>query len=224
MKTLVFLKRELVQILLLALPFAFAAACWNKMPPVVATHWGIDGQPDGWMPKAPGVLLVPVLNVGLCALIVFLPGIDPRLRRNPDANNARQRRLRRTLRYALSAFLSLLSMMIIAIAAGWPVNVGNVCYYSLLTLFAVIGNFFGNLEPNYLVGIRTPWTLEDPGTWRATHRLIGRWMTFGAVALLAVGIFAPPFTRMVLLVAYPLAMAIWSLGYSAWFFHRRRAV
>ena len=142
-------------------------------------------------------------------------------------------------------FLSLVSMMVIAIAAGWPVNVGNVSYYGTLTLFAVIGNFFGNLEPNYLVGIRTPWTLEDPGTWRATHRLIGRWMVFGSVALLAVGIFAVTFRAngpargvsahhgdlepgIFLLVAYLFAWyghgdsgVLVRLGHSAWFFHRR---
>lgn len=216
------LRKESVQILLLTLPFALAAAWWNKIPATVVTHWGIHGQPNGWMPKGPGILLLPVLNVGMCLLIAFLPRIDPRLRRNPEANTARQRRLWRTLRYIITGFLGLMALALIAIAAGWHVNMGRLCCNAALILCAGMGNFLGNLEPNYLMGIRTPWTLEDADTWRATHRTVGRWMVFSAVALLAAGFFVSDLAQVVLLMAYVIGLGIGSLGYSAWYFQRRR--
>ena len=78
----------------------------------------------------------------------------------------------------------------IAMALGrnrsrWPDHVSAV-----LLFFIILGNYLGNVRPNYFVGIRTPWTLENPETWRATHRLGGRLMFFGALILLLGQFFA----------------------------------
>ncbi len=212
------LRREFLQITLLVLPFALAAAWWNRLPATVVSHWDIHNQPNGWMPKAPALLLLPVLNIGLCGLFAVLPRIDPRLRRNPDAANPRQRRLWQMFRLASSAQLTVLALVIIVAAAGWRVDIGRVCCSSLLVLLAVMGNFFGNIEPNYLMGIRTPWTLEDPATWRSTHRLGSRVMVFGSVALLVIGFFVPGVVQFGLLIGFAVVLAVGSVGYSAWFY------
>ena len=222
MKTLRFLRRELLQIVILALPFVLAATWWNRCPAVVVTHWGIHGQPNGWMPKAPGLLLAPMLNVALCLLFVFLPRIDPRLRGNPAADTARYRRILRVYRYAITIFIAAAAVAVIAVAAGWRVDIGLLAVDGTLALFVVMGNFLGNLEPNYFVGCRTPWTLQDGETWRATHRTTGRFMVFGALALLVAGFFVAREVAVYLLIVYGVGLATWSLGYSAWFFQRRR--
>ena len=222
MKTRRFLHRELLQTLILALPFALAATWWNKLPAAVATHWGIHGQPDGWMPKTPGLLLVPALNVALCLLMVYLPKIDPRLRNNPTADSARYRRVLRIYRYALTTLIAQVALAVILLAAGWRVDIGLIAVNGLLALFLVLGNFMGNLQPNRFVGARTPWTLRDDDTWRATHRTTGRLMVFGALALLGAEFFVSREVHFYLLMAFIAIVAVWSLGYSAWFFQRRR--
>ncbi len=222
MKTLRFLRREFLQVILLVLPFVLAAAWWNKIPPVVATHWNIHGQPNGSMPKAPGLLLAPVINVALCLLLAFLPQIDPRLRDNPAADSPRYRRVLRVYRYGVTALVALMSVAIIAIAAGWRLDMGRLAFNGVLALMALAGNYMGNLQPNYFAGCRTPWTLQDGDTWRATHRTTGRLMFFGAVALLAVQFFVAREVQAYLLIAYFVAFVGWSLGYSLWYFQRRR--
>ena len=163
MKTLRLLRRESVQILLLALPFVLAAAWWGKIPPTVISHWGLDGQPDGWMPRARGLFLLPVVNVALCLLLLALPLADRLLRRESglDPLTTRLYRLMRCCRLAITAFFACLSVAIIVVAAGWPLDVGRLTDSAALVLLAVIGNFLGNVQPNYFVGVRTPWTL----TW-----------------------------------------------------------
>ena len=217
------LRHESLQIVLLALPFALAAAWWDSLPATVVSHWDIHNQPDGWMPKAPGLLLLPVLNIGLCGLIAVLPRIDPRLRRNPDAARPRQRRLWQMFRLAFSAQLTVLALVIIVAAAGWRVDIGRVCCDSLLVLLAVIGNFLGNIEPNYMMGIRTPWTLEDANTWRATHRLGGPVMVFGSLAVLVAGFFVPNAVQFILLIAFAVVLVLGSVGYSAWYYQTHAA-
>ncbi len=217
-----FLRREFLQIILLILPFVLAAAWWDKIPPVVATHWNIHGRPNGWMHKAPGLLLVPAINVVMCLLLAFLPWIDPRLRGNPAADSTRYRRVLRVYRYSITALLALMAAAIIAIAAGWQIDMGRLAFNGVLGLMAVAGNFMGNLQPNYFVGCRTPWTLQDGDTWRATHRTTGRLMFFGAAALLLIQFFVTREVQSYLLIAYVVGITAWSLGYSAWFFQRRR--
>ena len=207
---------------MLGLPFVLAAAWWDKVPPVVATHWNIHGQPNGSMPKVPGLLLAPAINVALCLLLAFLPQIDPRLRGNPAADSARYRRVLRVYRLGVTALVAVAAAALIATAAGWRIDMGQLAFNGTLALMAVAGNFLGNLHPNYFIGCRTPWTLQDGDTWRATHRTTGRLMFFGAVALLGVQFFVAREVQNYLLVAYAVGIAAWSLGYSAWFFQRRR--
>ena len=73
------------------------------------------------------------------------------------------------------------------------------------------------------MGIRTPWTLEDPATWRATHRLGSRAMVFGSVALLIVGVFVSSAVQLGLLIGFVVVLAVGSLGFSAWFYQTHSA-
>ena len=41
-------------------------------------------------------------------------------------------------------------------------------------LFMFLGNYFQAIKPNYFIGIRTPWTLENENVWRKTHQLGGK--------------------------------------------------
>lgn len=49
-------------------------------------------------------------------------------------------------------------------------------------LFAMLGNYLQTIRPNYFIGIRTPWTLENEQVWKNTHHLGGRlWIVGGAL-------------------------------------------
>lgn len=52
----------------------------------------------------------------------------------------------------------------------------------------MLGNYFQTVRPNYFIGIRTPWTLENEQVWKNTHRLGGKiWIVGGIlIAILAV--------------------------------------
>ena len=134
------LRHEWFQIALLAVPFALAAAWWSKLPSNVVTHWDIHNRPNGWMPKAPGVLLLPALNVLLCVVIACVPRIDPRLRRRGSATDLCQRRAWRGFRLGFSAFLTAISLMLISAAAGWQMDIGRICLSGPFLLLAVVGN------------------------------------------------------------------------------------
>ena len=78
------LKKHWLQIAILAIPFAVAAACWSKFPARVPSHWGLHGQVDGWMSKGPGLPLLPAINIGIWALFAAIPRLDPKMRARQD--------------------------------------------------------------------------------------------------------------------------------------------
>ena len=40
-----------------------------------------------------------------------------------------------------------------------------------------------NIKPNYFIGIRLPWTLENENNWKYTHRLAGiMWFVGGIIS------------------------------------------
>jgi hypothetical protein len=41
-------------------------------------------------------------------------------------------------------------------------------------LFIVIGNYMGKFTRNFVMGIRSPWTLSNDEVWLRTHRLGGK--------------------------------------------------
>lgn len=54
-------------------------------------------------------------------------------------------------------------------------------------MIMVFGNYFPTIKPNYFVGIKTPWTLENETVWKETHKLGGKlWFYGGAVLTLLV--------------------------------------
>jgi uncharacterized membrane protein len=57
-------------------------------------------------------------------------------------------------------------------------------------LFLVLGNYFKVIQPNYFIGIRTPWTLENNEVWKVTHVFAGKlWVVGGLVIVLGGLIF-----------------------------------
>src|SRR5690606_20579876 len=109
--------------------------------------------------------LSPVIFVGM----PLLARIDP-----SRANYARFGRAFEWIRGALALFPVLLLWMTVAAARGTGIDTPR--FFGLLVsgLFLILGNRMGQLQHNYFIGIRTPWTLADEKVWRRTHRFAGR--------------------------------------------------
>jgi len=99
------------------------------------------------------------------------------------------------------------------VSLGRIIPGGRVIVSAVLLFFMVLGNYLGNVRPNYFVGIRTPWTLENPETWQATHRLGGRLMFFGALILFVGQFLLSERIFGCLLVASILLFAAWGIVY-----------
>ena len=60
-----------------AINFAAHLCFYGSLPDVVPTHWGADGQANGWGPKST-VLIMAALPALMLILMTALPRIDPK--------------------------------------------------------------------------------------------------------------------------------------------------
>lgn len=209
------MKRRLnwLEIVLLAAPFIVLAIYWNALPERIPIHWDWRGQIDGWGTKTHGIFIIPLTALGLTALLHVLPRFDPKLRRRTNEKGLMPTVLP-IVRLASLLLLDAIFFVQIATSLGWNIAGGRIIMTCLLVFFVILGNYLGNLRPNYFVGIRTPWTLENPETWRATHRLGGRLMFFGGLFLLLAQLFLSQHHFSLLFAASILSLAAWGFVYS----------
>jgi uncharacterized membrane protein len=182
---------------------ALAVSMWAypELPPTVATHWGVRGTADGFSSKGVAVIIMPAVILVLTGLFNVLPKLDPR-----RANYAKFIGTYWLIVNAVILFILVGHGMIIANGLGYSVQVGRFMPIGVGLLFVVLGNYLTRVEPNWFVGIRTPWTLSSDTVWRKTHRTGGWLMVLGGFALVAcaflpTGVFLPLLITAILLMA-----------------------
>ncbi len=175
-------KTELPQLTLIAAMFVLAVGSWSSAPDQVPVHWGLAGQPDRYGGKFEGLLLLPLTTLGVYLLLLLLPRIDPR-----RANYARFRSAYLVMRVAILVFLALVYGFVLLWIGGIQLDISVV---SVLVggLFIALGISMSKIQPNWFVGIRTPWTLSSELSWRKTHRLGGRVLALAGLVLVASGL------------------------------------
>ncbi|MGA2407807.1 MAG: SdpI family protein [Bacteroidales bacterium] len=159
---------------LIVLPYVYLAIVWKKMPDQVPTHFNIAGNADAWSGKTSLIFLPGALGIGIYLLMLLIPVLDPKKKiRNMGDKYY-------TFRFMLTFFFSLFATYLLYISNSGSLKNPNLLIGLIGALFAMLGNYFHTVRPNYFIGIRTPWTLENEQTWKKTHRLGGRlWMAGG---------------------------------------------
>ncbi len=70
------------------------------------------------------------------------------------------------------------------------------------------------MRRNWLMGIRTPWTLSDERVWDKTHRFAGPLFMLGGLITLGGALFAPADWRVPILMIAVLSVCFASYIYS----------
>jgi uncharacterized membrane protein len=200
-------RTELPCWLVLAAMFALAATTWPGSPVRLPVHWGLDFQPDRYGGRFEALLALPLTALLLYLAITLFPRIDPA--RSHYASFAGAYLI---VRFAVLAFLlAVYVLMLRAFRVETPVGPGVVPVFAGVLLM-VLGFAMRKLRPNWLMGIRTPWTLSSPRSWEHTHR-VGSvvFMACGAlIALSTLGGVWALLTAVGIFAAATLAVSIYS--------------
>lgn len=202
----------LVSLAVLAVMLVASGWAWLMLPAdaQVPIHWGPDGQADGFADKTLGLLLLPATAAGVALLLAIIPRIEPR-----RANLERSGKAYGAAWAGVVALFGALHLLAVAVALGATVDMTRIVLLATGALFVVIGNYLPKVRSNYLMGIRTPWTLTSDRSWTQTHRLGGRLFVLEGLALAAAAVIGPSGEILVaLLLASVVALLVVLFPYS----------
>jgi immunity protein, SdpI family len=191
----------------IAATLVLTIAVYPALPPVIATHWNAAGAADGSMAKLPGLAIMPLVMLACTALFFVLPRIDP-LKKNYDAF----RDYYDGFILVFVLFMLAMQALVILWNAGHPVDMNTVFPVLFGLLFLYVGFLVEHAEPNWFVGIRTPWTLSSPAVWKKTHAVGGK--LFKAAGVICFfGALAGPFAVAFILVPV-IGVSVYTVVYS----------
>jgi uncharacterized membrane protein len=194
-------------ILLTAAALVATSDAYPHLPDLVARHWDMSGQPDGYSPKWVLFLLGPGCMAGTMLLTWLLPWLSPK--------HFEVERFQSTyiqIMLITVGMLAYVDAVVLWAGVGHSVNVDRAGLFGVCLFFALLGNVTGKIRRNFYIGVRTPWALANERVWNATHRLAAKTFVLGGLAglaLIAMGVNGwPPF---VALIAGALIPVLYSL-------------
>jgi uncharacterized membrane protein len=169
---------SIITLILIVLALLAGAVLWNQLPDQMASHWNVNDQVDGTMPKFWGVFMMPLITLGMLALFLVLPNIDPL-----KANIAQFRESFNLFIVLIVAFMLYIHGLTLAWSLGYQDFKMSAAMLPFMgVLFIAIGFMLRKAKRNFFIGIRTPWTLSSDSVWDKIHQL-------GSVLFMASGAF-----------------------------------
>ena len=186
-----------------AINFAAHLCFYGSLPDVVPTHWGADGQANGWGPKST-VLIMAALPALMLILMAALPHIDPK-----HQNYEKFKGVWNASLTALTIFMSAMSwfseLSVFGLIPEGSSLVGILVCGGCGVLFIFLGNYMPRIKQNYMFGCKTPWALNNEHNWNRTQRMGGIVFVVMGAALIVISLLATILgdaATMILLLAY----------------------
>jgi len=175
------------------LPMLIGLILWNRLPELLTTHWGFDGQADGWHGRGMAVFVLPLILLLLHWLCIFVTSKDPKNK------NFEGKALNLTF-WLIPVISNYVFALIYSTAFGKNWNHHSILFILFGVLFMVIGNYLPKTRQNYTMGIKVPWALNNEENWNATHRFGGKVWVIGGVIFLFASLLPEELTPFVLLI------------------------
>jgi len=181
------LTKEAILWIFILLPILYLWMLWDQLPQTVPTNFNINGEADDWSDKSMLLYIPGLMGIVIYLLMLIIPGIDPKKKLDQMGDKFFM------LRLIIGVFICGISLYILHATKTGAMSGPNIIMILIGGFFTVFGNYMQTVRPNYFVGIRTPWTLENEEVWKATHRLGGKvWMAGGLLMVVLAIVIKDP--------------------------------
>lgn len=186
---------------------AYSAWKYSTLPEQVPVHFNARGEVDRYGSRLEGVLVCPIIMIVLWVIMLAIPPMLPEGKKIDPFQKAWD-----IVVITMLAFIACVHIMILNPSPSGS-GQGQVKFMmaAMSVLFIVIGNMLGKTERNYVMGIRTPWTLEDDEVWHRTHRLGGQLMVGAGLLCLPLALLG---VNVLVIVAIILVASFYPVWYS----------
>lgn len=174
-------KETLIPTLVCLLPVFAGIALYHRLPETIATHFGVNGEENGWSGRAFTVFGMPAIMAGIHLLLQFGLSSDPKKQNMSSA-------LRAISIWSVPLLSNFVSCMIFGRALGYAMHIEIFTPLLIGLLFIVVGNYLPKTKQSYTMGIKLPWTLASEENWNRTHRIAGFLWVLGGIATVLISI------------------------------------
>lgn len=194
-------------LVLIGLSIIVTGVVYPMLPNTIPTHWGINGEVNGWSHKS-FAFFTACLPLIMYIFLIFLPKIDPK-----KESYEKHKKAYDVMIYVITLFLVALHWVTIVYALGVKVQVDMIVTIGVAILFMVLGNYMTQIRQNYFFGLKTPWTLANEEVWKKSNRVGGYGFIISGVLTLISLAFAP-IVRFTVLILSCTISALYSVLYS----------
>ncbi len=175
----------LVTSLLCIAPIILGILLWDKLPDVMAIHFDINNQPDGFASKEFTVFGMPLLMVVLQTICCIINDTNA-------ARHGERKKFEMITKWIIPIMSAILYVVTLGYSLGWNMDIRQIVYVIVGCVFLVTGNYLPKLDyvKNYNV---------DTEKARKINRFIGFTTVIMGVLMLA-SIFLPPTASVVVLL------------------------
>ena len=145
------LVQKLIVVLLLSIPFVYAASVWSQLPEMVPTHFDINGTANGFSSKNKAlypIVFLMLMGLGVYFLMKNIDKIDPK-----RANQLPKGTFDKIALLVLMLMSGLSTYIVHSMLNGMT---GGFMFVLIGLFFAALGYLMENIKPNYFAGLRLP--------------------------------------------------------------------
>jgi len=175
-------------IIVILISFCLAAYFYRILPPNIVTHWGIDGQPNGYSTKAFGLFFMPIISIVLLLIFLFLPKTDPY-----KTNFSQFKKYFENFVNIIISFLFYIYVLTLFWNSGYQFNMIQFISPAIGIIFYYAGVLMKYAKRNWFVGIRTPWTMSSDIVWDKTHKVGDKLFKIAGILCL-LGVLIPQYS------------------------------
>ena len=165
--------------IIILLPVLAGIVLWDRLPEVIAIHFGVNGEPDGWSSRSVVVFGIPCIMLAVQWLCMLGTNADPKRDRISP-------KMMKLVLWIIPIIACVTMTLIYSEVLAYPLKMSTVMPVLIGVLFIIIGNYLPKCRQSYTMGIKLPWTLEDEDNWNRTHRMAGKlWVICGVAFIIA---------------------------------------
>jgi uncharacterized membrane protein len=198
-------------LVLIGIPFIYAAYLYPSLPEIIPTHFNIKGEADGFGGKGSiylGPIIMGVASLFTYFLLANIKKVDPKRAQQIDDT------LFQKFGFFTVLFLTALSMVILYTTTHQGISIEKLLFPIMGLAFAGMGLYMPKMKQNYFAGFKLPWTLDNEDNWNATHKIAGKVWLYGGIVQFFAGMAFSSVTSFVIFFIDMIVMVLVPTIYS----------
>ncbi len=188
------LKTEIIPIIFILVTLVVSFYFYAFFPDQVAIHWNVQGNVDTYSNKTFAAFFFPLFILFIYLLLLFVPYLDPK-----KNNYHKFKNIYHILKGGIIVFMLLFYFVVGFNGLGYNLPVNIIAPLGVGLFFILIGFYLKDIQPNWFLGIRTPWTLSSESVWIKTHRYGSKIFIISGFVMFLAAIFPAQFIYFIIL-------------------------